>query len=206
MHFNRIDARVSYLNEFLGSAEAAFETDEKLAEMTEEMERLKRKKMRVQSTIANDMGLNAMNQSEVNSRVYDDVILKGDIHLVVGQPYQFQFKSQDVIHSAYFPHFRAQMNCVPGMATQIKFTPTMTTKEFREHPDVIAKYEAINKAREKVGKPLVEASFLLLCNKICGLSHSNMWVNVIVETQEEYEAWMADQKTFEQQLQASNLK
>ncbi|MDC3336564.1 hypothetical protein OAW23_01715 [Flavobacteriales bacterium] len=206
LHFNRIDARVSYLNEFLGSAEAAFETDEKLAEMTEEMERLKRKKMRVQSTIANDMGLNAMNQSEVNSRVYDDVILKGDIHLVVGQPYQFQFKSQDVIHSAYFPHFRAQMNCVPGMATQIKFTPTMTTKEFREHPDVIAKYEAINKAREKVGKPLVEASFLLLCNKICGLSHSNMWVNVIVETQEEYEAWMADQKTFEQQLQASNLK
>ena len=25
----------------------------------------------------------------------------------------FKFRSQDVLHSAYMPHFRAQMNCVP---------------------------------------------------------------------------------------------
>ena len=98
------------------------------------------------------------------------------------------------------------MNCVPGMATQIKFTPTMTTKEFKQNPEIIAKYEGINKARAKDGRPQVEPGYILLCNKICGLSHSKMWISVIVETQEEYDAWFAEQKTFEQQLKDSNLK
>ena len=40
-------------------------------------------------------------------------------------------RSQDVLHSAYMPHFRAQMNCVPGMITQFAFTPTITTEEMR---------------------------------------------------------------------------
>jgi cytochrome c oxidase subunit 2 len=31
-------------------------------------------------------------------------------------------RSQDVLHSAYMPYFRAQMNCVPGMVTQFAFT------------------------------------------------------------------------------------
>ena len=31
------------------------------------------------------------------------------------------------------PHFRAQMNCVPGLSTQFVFTPTMTTKEYKEY-------------------------------------------------------------------------
>ena len=206
LHYKRIDQRVDYINEYLGSEEANYTTDEKLAELTEEMERLKRKKQRIQSTIANEMDLSEMEKLDVNARVYDDVILKGDMHLVVGQPYEFQFKAQDVIHSAYFPHFRAQMNCVPGMATQIKFTPTMTTKEFKQNPEIIAKYEGINKARAKEGRPQVEPGYILLCNKICGLSHSKMWISVIVETQEEYDAWFAEQKTFEQQLKDSNLK
>ena len=206
LHYKRIDQRVDYINEYLGSEEANYTTDEKLAELTEEMERLKRKKQRIQSTIANEMDLSEMEKLDVNSRVYDDVVLKGDMHLVVGQPYEFQFKAQDVIHSAYFLHFRAQMNCVPGMATQIKFTPTMTTKEFKQNPEIIAKYEGINKARAKDGRPQVEPGYILLCNKICGLSHSKMWISVIVETQEEYDAWFAEQKTFEQQLKDSNLK
>ena len=37
------------------------------------------------------------------------------------------------------PHFRVQMNCVPGLSTQFAFTPTMTTKEYQEYlqdPDI----------------------------------------------------------------------
>lgn len=206
LHCQRIDQRVDSLDKWLSSSNAAYETDERISEWTEEMERLKRKKMRIQSTIANDMNLFDTVTADINSRVYDDIVVGGDLHLVVGQPYQFQFKAQDVIHSAYFPHFRAQMNCVPGMATQFKFTPTMTSKEFQNHPDVVDKYERINKARLKAGKAPVEANFLLLCNKICGLSHSNMWIKVIVETQEEYDAWIAEQKTFKSQLEAAGLK
>ena len=40
-----------------------------------------------------------------------------------------KLRSQDIIHSAFLPHFRVQMNCVPGMTTQFAFTPTKTTEE-----------------------------------------------------------------------------
>ncbi len=204
LHMARIDSTIEAISEKL-EAEAKYTPDERVAELTENMERLKRKKMRIQSTIANNIMMFDSVASEINSSVYDDIVVKGDLHLVVGQPYQFQFKAQDVIHSAYFPHFRAQMNCVPGMATQFKFTPTMTTKDFQKHPQVVNKYKHINKLRRDAGKPPVEAGYLLLCNKICGLSHSKMWINVIVETQEEYDAWMAEQKTFKDQLREANL-
>ena len=35
------------------------------------------------------------------------------------------------------PHFRAQMNCVPGMITEFSFTPTKTTDEMRMNSDVV---------------------------------------------------------------------
>jgi cytochrome c oxidase subunit 2 len=37
--------------------------------------------------------------------------------------------------------------------------------------------------------------FLLLCNKICGTSHYNMQMKIIVDTPEEYKAWLKDKKT-----------
>ena len=35
-------------------------------------------------------------------------------------------------------------------------------------------------------------NYVLLCNKICGVSHSNMFLPVIVGTQDEFDAWRAD--------------
>jgi len=101
----------------------------------------------------------------------DDFYTKSELHLVVGQEYQFVFRSKDVMHSAYFPHFRAQMNVVPGQITKFKFKPIITSKDMRvsrENPDF---------------------NYILLCNKICGESHSNMKMIVVVETQEEFDAW-----------------
>jgi len=205
-HLARINAKVDSLSVALTSDQAKFETDVVLAEWSSEMERLKRKRMRIQSSIANEMNMFETSEVEINDRVYDDLVVKGDLHLVVGRPYQFHFNAQDVIHSAYFPHFRAQMNCVPGATTLFKFTPTMTTKEFKKHPVIIKKYEGINKKRAAEEKSVAEPGFLLLCNKICGASHHHMWINVIVETQEEYDAWIASQKTFKDQLVEAGLK
>jgi cytochrome c oxidase subunit 2 len=42
---------------------------------------------------------------------------------------------------------------------------------------------------------------LLLCNKICGASHYNMQIKIIVETQQEFEKWMNDQQTFAEFIQ-----
>ena len=140
----------------------------------------------------------------------DDVVVQ-ELHLPVGREVIFKMRSQDVLHSAYMPHFRAQMNCVPGMITEFAFTPITTTEEMRQNPDMIAKVKKINKIRVENSKELVangeEAlepyifDYVLLCNKICGASHYNMQMKIVVESPEEYEQWMAQQQTFAQVIQ-----
>jgi cytochrome c oxidase subunit 2 len=38
-----------------------------------------------------------------------------------------------------------------------------------------------------------EFDYLLLCNKICGKSHYNMQMKIVVDTPEDYAAWMRTQ-------------
>ncbi|NNE32605.1 MAG: cytochrome c oxidase subunit II [Winogradskyella sp.] len=150
---------------------------------------------------------NILGVDEDDPNAQDDVIVT-ELHLPVGKPVLFKMRSQDVLHSAYMPHFRAQMNCVPGMVTQFGFTPTVTTAEMRQNPDIQEKVANINELRrerqaeiEEAGQDLIyEFDYLLLCNKICGKSHYNMQMKIIVETQEEFDAWMAEQKMFANSL------
>ena len=60
---------------------------------------------------------NILGVDEDDPNAQDDVIVT-ELHLPKGRPVLFKMRSQDVLHSAYMPHFRAQMNCVPGMVTQ----------------------------------------------------------------------------------------
>ncbi|MCK0160743.1 cytochrome c oxidase subunit II [Allomuricauda sp. F6463D] len=146
---------------------------------------------------------NVLGLDESDPNAEDDIIVK-ELHLPVGRKVNFKMRSQDVLHSAYMPHFRAQMNCVPGMITQFSFTPTVTTEEMRLNPDVVDKVKrtnAIRAQRAAEGKPNSdpwEFDYVLLCNKICGKSHYNMQLKIIVETEEEYNNWLAEQKTFKE--------
>ena len=115
-----------------------------------------------------------------DERSFDDKLLR-EVHLVVGQPVVLKFRSRDVIHSAFLPHFRVQMNCVPGLITQFAFTPTKTTKQIRKEEGE-------------------DFDYILLCNKICGAAHYNMQMSFVVETQEEYDAWIASKKTLSEKL------
>lgn len=124
----------------------------------------------------------------------DDILVKNEFHIPVGREVEFLMRSRDVIHSAYMPHFRAQMNCVPGLVTAFKFKPIKTTEEMRKDPYVIQLMEGINKQREKDGKEPVQFDYTLLCNKICGASHYNMQMNIIVESEKDYNDWLAKQK------------
>lgn len=142
----------------------------------------------------NELGVDA--ESEFSS---DDVITK-ELHLPVGKPVMLYFRSQDVIHSAYLPHFRVQMNCVPGTRTQFGFVPTITTADMRKDPHVINKVNNINEIRAAKGEDPYEYDYLILCNKICGAAHYNMQMKVVVETQEEYDKWMSEQKEFAEAL------
>lgn len=152
---------------------------------------------------------NILGLDEADPNAQDDIITT-ELHLPVGKPVLFKMRSQDVLHSAYMPHFRAQMNCVPGMITQFGFTPTVTTADMRKTPEIVDKVNNINKIRSEKSKELTakgsdalepyEFDYLLLCNKICGKSHYNMQMKIVVETQEEYDAWIKEQKDFKNSL------
>ena len=154
-------------------------------------------------------GINIVGADASDPYAQDDIIVK-ELHIPKGKKILFKMRSQDVLHSAYMPHFRAQMNCVPGMVTQFAFTPVYTTDEMREEPNMVKKVLNINKIREEKSKLLVADGgaaldpytfdYLLLCNKICGASHYNMQMKIIVDTPSDYKAWIKTQTTLSKSL------
>jgi cytochrome c oxidase subunit 2 len=139
-------------------------------------------------------GINTMGVNMKDQNAQDDKQVT-ELYLPKGKKIHFKFRSQDVLHSAYMPHFRAQMNCVPGMVTEFGFTPKYTTEEMRQQSEVVAKTRGINKIRSAKGEELYEFDYLLLCNKICGASHYSMQMKITVVEQEEYDKWIALQPT-----------
>ncbi|HAO14298.1 MAG TPA: cytochrome C oxidase subunit II [Tenacibaculum sp.] len=142
-------------------------------------------------------GINTMGVDMTDPNSKDDKQVT-ELYLPKGKKVLFKFRSQDVLHSAYMPHFRAQMNCVPGMVTQFAFTPKYTTEEMRNNSEVIEKTKGINKIRAAKGEELYEFNYLLLCNKICGASHYNMQMKIIVVEEADYKKWLSEQKTLAQ--------
>lgn len=142
-------------------------------------------------------GINSMGVDMSDPKSQDDKKVT-ELVLPKGKKVLFKFRSQDVLHSAYMPHFRAQMNCVPGMVTQFAFTPKYTTLEMRDNAEVIAKTEGINKIRRAKGEDPYVFDYLLLCNKICGASHYNMQMKITVVEEAEYNKWLSEQKTLAQ--------
>jgi len=107
---------------------------------------------------------------------HDDIVSGGPLHLVVGKPVKLVIGSKDVIHSVGLPHFRLKMDAVPGVPTTLWFTPLKTTKQMIE---------------ETGNENFV---FEIACDQMCGAGHTAMRGEIIVETQEEYDQWMATQK------------
>jgi cytochrome c oxidase subunit 2 len=146
--------------------------DNVLEEKQDKIERLKRHKLRV-------LGFERENSNYTFGN--DDIVMdKGVFYVPKGREVSFQINSRDVIHSAYIPHFRMQMNAVPGMTTSFKIKPTITTAEMR---------------RELEDE---EFDYILLCNKICGAAHYNMQMTVKVVEENEFQEWLSQQKTFVQ--------
>ena len=155
-------------------------------------------------------GKNLVGIDATDPNGFDDVVVQ-ELHLPAGREIIFKMRSQDVLHSAYMPHFRAQMNCVPGMITEFAFTPIITTEDMRQTDDIKAKVKKINAIRRENSQALLAKGeealepyvfdYLLLCNKICGASHYNMQMKIVVETPEEFQKWMTNQQTFAEVIQ-----
>lgn len=109
----------------------------------------------------------------------DDVVAQnGELHLVVNKPVSLVIGSRDVIHDVGLAHFRMKMDAVPGITTTMWFTPTITTAKMKE----------ITGNKDFV--------YEISCDQMCGKGHYSMRGTIIVETQAEFDAWMAKQQTY----------
>jgi len=104
----------------------------------------------------------------------DDIVVEAaDLHLLLGRPVRLQLRAIDVLHSFYVPEFRAKMDLVPGMVTQLWFTPTRTGR------------------------------FQILCAELCGFGHPDMRGWVVVDDERDYRTWLGAQQTFAQRANPS---
>jgi cytochrome c oxidase subunit 2 len=106
----------------------------------------------------------------------DDIFVEQEMHLVVNKPVKLVIGAKDVIHDVGLSHFRMKMDAVPGTPTTMWFTPKYTTKQMKE----------------KTGNP--DFVYELSCDQMCGKGHWSMRGVVVVETQEEFDAWLAGKK------------
>jgi len=118
---------------------------------------------------------NALGVDWEDGASHDD-IEASEMHLVVGKPVQLVINAQDVIHDVGLVHFRLKMDAVPGIPTTLWFTPKYTTTQMKE----------ITGNKDFV--------YEISCDQLCGSGHYSMRGVIIVETQEEHDAWMADKK------------
>ena len=90
-----------------------------------------------------------------------------EIHLPVDRPAIFTLSSVDVIHSFWVPQLAGKLDMVPGHEQELWFTP--------------------NEARAE--------AYLGQCAEFCGMSHANMRFRVFVDTEEDFDAWVARQQS-----------
>jgi len=118
---------------------------------------------------------NALGVDWEDGASHDDIEAT-EMHLVVGKPVQLVINAQDVIHDVGLVHFRLKMDAVPGIPTTLWFTPKYTTAQMKK----------ITGNKDFV--------YEISCDQMCGSGHYSMRGVIIVETQEEYDAWMASKK------------
>ena len=97
----------------------------------------------------------------------DDVLNSSpQMHLPLDVPVKVWLRSKDVLHNFTVTQFRVKMDLVPGMDTYLWLTPT------------------------RVG------SFEILCEELCGMAHHTMRGEVVVDSREDFDAWLAAQPTY----------
>jgi cytochrome c oxidase subunit 2 len=83
-----------------------------------------------------------------------------ELHVPVGRAVKVTITSEDVIHSLYFPSFRAKIDAIPGRYTQLWFEAT------------------------------TPGTYHIFCAEYCGTNHSGMIGSVVVMEPAVYQAWL----------------
>jgi cytochrome c oxidase subunit 2 len=91
----------------------------------------------------------------------DDLVTLDDLHLPINRPAVIQLSSKDVIHSFGVPAMRVKTDATPGLLSPVWFTPTLAGR------------------------------FDIGCSQLCGLGHFRMRGTITVESEAEYQAFLA---------------
>jgi cytochrome c oxidase subunit 2 len=94
-------------------------------------------------------------------RYPDGSVGSGDLHLPVDRQVELRMRSKDVIHDFYVIEFRVKQDVVPGITTRLIINPTR------------------------------EGTYQVICAELCGVGHGVMRSRVIVQSQDEFAAWLA---------------
>jgi len=95
----------------------------------------------------------------------ETIVLANEIHLPVGETVEFLLHSDNVIHSFWIPSLGGKIDMLPGRDTRLALTPTRT------------------------------GLFRGVCAEYCGSSHAFMQFDVIVESRDDFDRWLAHQAT-----------
>jgi cytochrome c oxidase subunit II len=110
--------------------------------------------------------------------IYPNGHVDENLHVPAGEPVRLTMTSEDVIHGLWIPALRVKQDVVPGRYSTIWF---------------------------QADKP---GTYNVLCTQYCGDEHSNMLATLVVQTREEYDAWLKNAANYLKTLppvEAGNL-
>ncbi|HLV00227.1 MAG TPA: cytochrome c oxidase subunit II [Acidobacteriota bacterium] len=122
-----------------------------------------------------DTEINPLGLDRQDPAARDDIVTLNQLRLPVGKPAIIHLSSKDVIHSFTLTEFRVKQDAIPGLEIPLWFTPTMTTAEFRER------------------KQDPQVNFEIACAQLCGIGHYRMKGFFVVDTEADFEQWLAEQ-------------
>jgi cytochrome c oxidase subunit 2 len=93
------------------------------------------------------------------------VVDANELHLPAGETVQLKLTSRDVIHSLWIPNIAGKRDLIPGYTSSLYL-----------HPDRPGVYRA-------------------QCAEFCGHEHAKMALPVVVQTREQFFAWLEQQRT-----------
>jgi cytochrome c oxidase subunit II len=95
-------------------------------------------------------------------------ITSGELHVPVDKSVRLNLKAQDVIHAFWLPEFRLKQDTMPGIESELRFTP----KRIGDYP--------------------------IVCAELCGPYHGGMVSRIYVHSSEDYDKWVQEQKPTQQ--------
>jgi cytochrome c oxidase subunit II len=105
----------------------------------------------------------------------DDITTINQLNLPIGHPVLVHLSSKDVIHSFGLYEMRIKQDAIPGLEMPVWFVPTVTTDDMRA----------------KLKDPMF--NYEITCSQLCGLGHYRMRGFITVQSEADYQKWMADQ-------------